>query len=279
MQIANTKKVAFITGASRGIGAASALRLARAGYDVAITARTLKAGESQRYGNHLGEAVLSLPGSLEEVAAAIRATGQRALCFKADLEKPESLYQALADTIAQWGRVDVLYNQAAYQGAGNLALLADLEEEQLQRIFHADTVVPFRLIQQVLPVMEAQNSGVIVNMITSSAVMDPPKPANAGGWGWAYAGCKAALLRMAGVLKTEYAHTPLRFHNIEPGFVITEVMRATMDEQQLPVEHATSPETLAEVLHWICEHPEASNWQGKLIRAPRFAAEHGLIRP
>ena len=75
------KKVAFITGASRGIGAESAVALAQAGYHVAITARTLSEGEPH---DHLGTTA-PLPGSLEATATAVRATGSEALCLQADI--------------------------------------------------------------------------------------------------------------------------------------------------------------------------------------------------
>ena len=71
------RKIAFITGASRGIGAAAALRLAERGFDVVLTARTLAAGETHDHGNRAGEPDLRpLPGSLEETASAVRALGR-----------------------------------------------------------------------------------------------------------------------------------------------------------------------------------------------------------
>ena len=76
-----TNKVAFVTGASRGIGAESAVALARAGFDVAITARTLREGEHH---DHLGSDA-PLPGSLEATAAAVRRQNREALCLQADI--------------------------------------------------------------------------------------------------------------------------------------------------------------------------------------------------
>ena len=75
------RKTALITGASRGIGAESAVALARAGYDVAITARTLSEGEAY---DHAGE-ITPLPGSLEATAAAVRREGGEALCLQVDI--------------------------------------------------------------------------------------------------------------------------------------------------------------------------------------------------
>ena len=265
------RKVAFITGASRGIGARSAVALAEAGYDIAITARTLNEGEVH------DETAGSLKGSLNSVADEIRSVGRNCLVFQGDLLEPETLYSSLRQTIREWGRIDVLFNQAAFQGEGNQSLMMDLTEEQLMRLFHADTVVPFRLAQIAIPVMLKQNSGLILNMITSSAVMDPPAPAGKGGWGWAYTAVKAALLRMAGVLKVEYAHTSLRFHNVEPGFVLTEIMKARGLLSENANHLATTPETVANVVRWICTDPVAEKWNGELVRAPRMASELGIV--
>ena len=85
-----TNKVAFITGASRGIGAESAVALAQAGYQVAITARTLSEGERHDY---IGSST-ELPGSLEATAAAVQRAGGEALCLRGDILEPQSMVAA-----------------------------------------------------------------------------------------------------------------------------------------------------------------------------------------
>ncbi|HNC70190.1 MAG TPA: SDR family NAD(P)-dependent oxidoreductase, partial [Pseudomonadales bacterium] len=77
-------KVAFITGASRGIGKATAIALARKGYDVVVTARTLEEGEAWEHGSRDSE-VKPMPGSLRATAAEIEAVGRRALPIRLDL--------------------------------------------------------------------------------------------------------------------------------------------------------------------------------------------------
>jgi len=106
--------VAFVTGASRGIGKAGALALADAGYDVVVTARTVKPGDTQ----HFAESgrPIALPGSLEETAAEIEKRGQRALPLRLDLLDRKTLDVAVEASLEQWGRIDVLYNNGIYQG-------------------------------------------------------------------------------------------------------------------------------------------------------------------
>ena len=102
------RKVAFVTGASRGIGRASAIALAEAGCDVVVTARTVREGETSD-----GR---PLPGSIETTATQVEAAGQRALPMRLDLLDEASMQAAVDATLAQWGRIDVLLNNAIYIG-------------------------------------------------------------------------------------------------------------------------------------------------------------------
>src|SRR5512146_648951 len=113
---------ALVTGASRGIGKASAIALAGAGFDVAITARTVHEGDGRSQPNSVrgDDPVVSLPGSLETTAAEITARGRRALIVPVDLLDLASVEAAPATVLAEWGRVDVLFNNAIYQGQGTM---------------------------------------------------------------------------------------------------------------------------------------------------------------
>src|ERR1700749_1459892 len=103
--------VAFVTGASRGIGKAIAIELAEAGYDVAILARTVHEGEEREHSSTLQRSDTSpLPGSLDTTAERIRSAGRRCLAIPGDLLDHPSLVQAAATVLASWGRIDVLVN-------------------------------------------------------------------------------------------------------------------------------------------------------------------------
>ena len=137
-------KVAFITGASRGIGKATALAFAGAGYDLVISARTLDEGE--RHGHALQRADGSpLPGSLAATAAEIRALGRRVREIRMDLLDDTSVLSAADVALRAFGRVDVLVNNAIYQGRDlNLPVL-ELEPATLQRVFQGYVLAPFLL--------------------------------------------------------------------------------------------------------------------------------------
>ena len=114
------RSVALVTGASRGIGKATAIALARAGFDVAIGARTVREGEGLDDSGRAGAG--SLPGSLETTAAAVEADGRRALPITMDLLDRPSLEAAVGRVLAEWGRVDVLVNNAVHTGPGSMSM-------------------------------------------------------------------------------------------------------------------------------------------------------------
>src|SRR3954449_5022230 len=109
--------VAIVTGASRGIGKASAIALAAAGFDVAVASRTVREGDARSEPNSVrgDDPVVSLPGSLESTAAEVAACGRRALIVPMDLLDLPSVEAAPTRVIAEWGRIDVLFNDAIYQ--------------------------------------------------------------------------------------------------------------------------------------------------------------------
>jgi NAD(P)-dependent dehydrogenase (short-subunit alcohol dehydrogenase family) len=268
-------KVAFITGASRGIGAESAVALARAGYRVAITARTLSEGESH---DHVGSSQ-ALPGSLESTAAAVRAAGGEALCLRGDILEPESLVGAAQQALAHFGRIDLLFNNAVYQGTGNLEPLLEVSDEQLWNIYRANIFTPLALVRAVLPGMLARRSGTLFNMVSHSAFANPPAAADKGGWGFAYPSSKAALSRMVGSLRAEHPDCGLRAMNLEPGLVVTEVMRlAGIDEEVMARFRPCSPAAIAAVVAWLADNEPLPEWQPEeVLRCPAIARELNLL--
>src|ERR1700736_2267252 len=117
---------AFVTGASRGIGKAIAVHLARAGFDVALTARSVKEGEEREHSSSLHRSDTSpLPGSLSSSARLVEAAGVRSLIVPADLTDRASVIAA-ADTVeGKWGPVDVLVNNGRYVGPGHMDQFED----------------------------------------------------------------------------------------------------------------------------------------------------------
>ncbi|MEM8548966.1 MAG: SDR family NAD(P)-dependent oxidoreductase, partial [Pseudomonadota bacterium] len=268
-----TKPVAFITGASRGIGAESAVALARAGYRVAITARTLSEGEAH---DHIGQ-LTPLPGSLQATAAAVQAQGGEALCLRADILDEASMVAAARDAVDHWGRIDVLFNNAVYQGAGNQERLLDVSREQLMAIYQGNVFTPLALTRECLPRMAA--GGLVLNMLSYTAFNDPPAAADQGGWGFAYPSSKAALGRMAGCLRVEHGDRGLRFYNIEPGTVVTEVMKAAgITEEVLARYKPCHPAAIAAVVAHLASNDADPAWlEDGVLHAPAIARDLGLL--
>jgi len=179
------RKVALVTGASRGIGKQTALTLAGRGWSVVLTARTLHEGEVREYSTTRAVRDLrAMPGSLEATAEAIHREGGQALPLRMDLLDRSSIAAAVETATRSWGAIDLLVNNAIYQGPGTMDRVLDLEVGDLERSLLGNAVNQLFLIQQVLPEMLARGSGVIVNLVSESAMIDPPAPAGEGGWGY-----------------------------------------------------------------------------------------------
>ena len=244
-------KTAFVTGASRGIGAQSAVALARSGYDVVITARTLMEGERH---DHVGKTV-ALRGSLETTACAIRKEGRKVLALQADILDEPIMLDAASQALAEFGRIDLLFNNAIYQGEGNLSPVLEVGRSQIDAIMQGNFYTPLALVKALLPKMLEGGAGTIINMVSYAAFNNPPAPADRGGWGFAYPASKAALARMAGSLRVEHPNSGLRCYNLEPGTVFTEVMRvAGITEELLKRYKAVSPAAISGVVAWLAEN-------------------------
>jgi NAD(P)-dependent dehydrogenase (short-subunit alcohol dehydrogenase family) len=265
------RPVAFITGASRGIGAESAVALAAVGYDLAITARTLQEGERHEHGSWTTNTT-PLPGSLAVTAARVEAAGGRCLSLRSDILQPDTVVSAIDTCLDHFGRIDLLFNNACYQGPGNMQRLLALLPQQMQAIYQGNVFTPTLAVQRVLPGMVARGSGTVINMVSGSAVNNPPAPADEGGWGFAYPGSKAALMRMVPALRVEHPGSGFRFFNVEPGFVYTEVMRANnFGEAAAARFNPSHPADIAEVIAWLATSPGAGAFSDKvLVFAPQL---------
>jgi NAD(P)-dependent dehydrogenase (short-subunit alcohol dehydrogenase family) len=281
--VANDCPVAFVTGASRGIGKAGALALADAGYDIVVTARTLRRGESYDYAATVADSgnPVALPGSVEETAIEVEKRGQRALPLRLDLLDRASLDEALDRTLAEWGRIDVLYNNGIYQGAGVMDSLMDLPEEKLALVFEGNVFAQFHLTRRVLDSMLRRGEGTIVNMTSNAGQFDPPHKPGEGGWGFAYGASKGAFHRMAGSIHVELNERGIRAYNIDPGYVPTEAQRAIMGEDSAIYkrysQQGAPPEVPAAMLVWILTTAEGRSRSGETFHAPTFVKEHGLV--
>jgi NAD(P)-dependent dehydrogenase (short-subunit alcohol dehydrogenase family) len=187
--------------------------------------------------------------------------------------------EVAATATAQWGRLDVLVNNAIYQGPGPMERLGDLSIDDAETTIRADYLHQLLLIQRVLPTMISAGGGAIVNLSSGTAYLDPPAPTGRGGWGVAYAAAKAALTRIVPILHVEHADDGIRAFNVDPGFVVNERMRATAASGQFTDAgfRGVPPEVPGAAIAWLATDPGAEAFAGTLVQAQKLCRDLGLV--
>jgi NAD(P)-dependent dehydrogenase (short-subunit alcohol dehydrogenase family) len=262
---------ALVTGATRGLGRRTALALAEAGFDVAITGRTLHEGDGRAAARVEGDGPdVPVPGSLETTAREIEERGQRCLPLVMDLTSSASVTDAAARLLDTWGPPAVLVNNAIVQRPQRRFL--DHDPADLAATWTANFLHQVVLTQALVPTMLDAGGGLVVDVASSSAVHDPPGPPGEGGWGLSYAASKAAFGRITGALNAEYASRGLVAFNVDPGFVVTESGAArggadTLNDAGFP---SADPGAVGAVVVWLATTgaEERARFLGKTIWAP-----------
>lgn len=275
-------KVAMVTGATRGIGKACALSLARAGYDLVITGRTLKEGDGRATSPFSAEGrQLAVPGSLETTAAEVRALGRQVLSLAMDLLDRVSIDAVFESLTREWGRLDVLVNNAIYQGPGLMFAFRAFTMAQLESSVMGNLVNQAHIARRALDLMVPRRSGVIVSLSSNAAVKPPPAPPDKGGWGFVYGGAKSGFHRIAEFIHVEHQQDGILAFNVEPGFTVTEATVAMFGSKAAEEfgRHATQPATTGDVVAWLATAPEAGKWAGSLISSPGFFQREGIRFP
>lgn len=272
-----SRKVAFISGASRGIGHATALAFARAGHDLVITGRTQVEGQVHEHALTQDDGT-PLPGSLAGTAQAAKSLGADVLALPMDLLDSASVTAAAEQALAHYGRINVLINNAIYQGRDLNAPFLELTAESLSRVAQGYLTAPVLLTQALLPAMLSHGDGVVINITSGAGEQDPPMTAAQGGWGYAYGAGKAAVSRLSGVLSREFGGQGIRAYTVNPGVVATEALQATLGgSSELARRYgATSPQLPAAVLLWLATAPEAEELQYRTLYVQSLARERGL---
>ncbi len=199
-------QVAIITGASRGLGQYCALGFAREGAKVAIAARTVEEKDPR------------LPGTIFHTARLIEEAGGEAFpvfCNVADSSSIQDMTRQVAD---HWGRIDILVNNAAIQPPG---VNADITAKHWELQYRVNVHGPFHCIRSVLPVMDAQKRGNIINISSGASLGGTP-----------YGGTKRALEAMTEGLSSELKQKGIVVNVLKPvsaietpGFLFAQLPR------------------------------------------------------
>lgn len=219
------QKRAIITGASSGIGKATALAFAKAGIDVALVSRSQE--------------------KLEAVASAAAEVGVRAKAYSLDLAKIEDVQSKIAAIATDFGGSDILVNSA---GMGYTNSLKETSLADWQQVINLNLSSVFQCILGVLPQMRNRKRGLIINIASIAA--QNPFP----GWG-AYSASKAGLLAFSKVLAAEERANGIRIVNISPGAVNTplwdtETVKADFDRAAM-----LTPDIVAQAILYTTQLP------------------------
>ena len=273
------RRVAFVTGASRGIGRACALELARRGLDVVVTARTVTGAERLEHSSTVKKSATNpLPGSLEATAREARALGAEALVVKLDLAAREDWPAAVDAALARFGRIDVLVNNGRYVGPGHMDPFEETPVDLIEQMMLCNVIAPLHLVKLCLPAMKRQGGGIVINITSSAGERETPAPIGQGGWGLGYSLSKAALNRMVPGLAKELRPYNIAVIGLMPGFVGTERMAAELAEFGFDASKALPVENPGRVCAMLATAKDPLHFSGKDIYGPDFHAEHALVR-
>lgn len=274
------RPVALITGASRGIGRATAVALSRRGFDVAVTARTAEAEEGEAR-EHSPTALRSnttpVPGSLRGTARLVEEAGGRALIAPADLLDRTAMAKVVDQAIAEFGRIDVLVNNARFTGPGHMDKFLDTPLEYIEKTMEANYFAPLVLIRLVLPHMLEQGSGWILNVTSGAAFRDPFAPPGEGWCSANYAASKAALFRLAPYLQVEHGARGIRCFNVDPGLVVSERVAMETGGFGVDLSRGAPPEAVAAGMAWLVTSPEADRLSGQRVDSQKICHEQSLL--
>lgn len=240
-----TGKVAFVTGASSGIGRASAIALANQGAKVAVAARRIE--------------------KLQAVAAEIKSRGKEALAVQMDVTKKTDIDAAISQTVKQFGRLDILLNNA---GVAEFAPFLEMTEEQWDKTIDTNLKGYFLVAQAAAREMAKKKWGRIVNIasIASGGVgIGFPQIAH-------YCASKGGIVGMTEAMASELAPMGILVNAIGPGVIETEMTEAMLKDPKqaegllarAPLKRAGKPEEIAAAVVYLASD-EASYTTGATL--------------
>ena len=202
MNLGLQEKVVLVTGASKGLGKAIAEAFAAEGSRVALTAR------NQR--------------ELEQIVQEIQQRGGQAIALAADLTNANAVNHLVAETIAHFGTVHVLVNNAG--SIGRFAAFEELSDDDWANLFNVNLFSAVHITRAVLPAMRKQHWGRIINMASESGIQPDPEMPH-------YNASKAAMINLTKSLSKAYAKDGILVNTISPAFIKTPLVEHMLADQ------------------------------------------------
>ncbi len=235
------EKTALVTGASRGIGRATALELAKAGVKVAV--------------NFAGNRAAA-----EEVVSTIEAAGGTAFLVQADVGDPAAVDTMVKAVVERFGKIDILVNNA---GITRDNLIMRMKEEDWDAVMHTNLKGIFNCTKAVSKLMMKQRYGRIINMTSVVGVMGNAGQSN-------YAAAKAGVIGFTKSMAKELASRNITVNAVAPGYISTD-MTANLSEQaktdlqsQIPLQRLGNPEDVAAAILFLVS-PSADYITGQTL--------------
>jgi NAD(P)-dependent dehydrogenase (short-subunit alcohol dehydrogenase family) len=236
------KKVAMITGASKGLGKALTLTFAKEGYNLAICARNEQ--------------------TIQDVKEEAGKIGADVLAVSADMSKSKDVERFVALTEEYFGKIDVLINNASILGPSPMPYLLDYPEQDFEEVLRVNTIGPFLVTRRVLPIMLQKQQGSIIN-ITSEA-----GATGYAGWG-AYGISKFALEGLTETWADEVNGSGVRVNMVDPGEMDTEMHELAVPDCDYEL---AKPEDITAVFSYLVSDA-SKHITGKRFEAQEFQLE------
>ncbi len=221
------KKTALVTGASRGIGKACAIELAKAGYDVAVS----YAGNEE---------------AANKTVAELKDLGVNAKAYKFDVSDKDACAKAVEEVLSDFGKLDVLVNNAGITRDG---LFMRMSADNWEAVINTNLNSAFYMTSPVIKTMIKQRSGCIINMSSIVGVMGNAGQAN-------YSAAKAGLIGFTKSLAKELGSRNIRVNAIAPGFIQTDMTKDLDTEkiaEHIPLKRLGQPEDIAKTVKFLAE--------------------------